>query len=128
MTCILSLLVGRSIRCYNCEGRESACDKALLLLNQGKALRVCQGETDRCMRVWRKVNKYEAIVQNSCSNERLCDKLEKACERLNKEGYKCAVACCHDDACNVAEPGKYFSPYLLIVCITIGVIRSLNFT
>ena len=91
-------------------------------------MHVCQGETDRCMRVWQVVDKYESIVQMTCSNERLCDKLEKACKKLKDEGYKCAVGCCHDDACNVADPRKYLSVYLFIVCIVFGVIQSINYT
>lgn len=120
---------GNCISCYNCLSHESVCNKNTLSLNQRKYLRVCQGDTDRCMRVWQKSDNYYPIVQNGCSNERLCDKLEKACDKMKEEGIeKCAVACCHEDACNLANLGVCFSPYLFIVCIVVGVIQTLNFT
>ena len=68
-------------------------------------------------------------MQNMCANERLCDKMEKLCDKLEKkEGYECAVSCCHDDACNSADSGVNFSLLLVILCIAVGVIEVLNFT
>ncbi|XP_078349877.1 uncharacterized protein LOC144634714 isoform X1 [Oculina patagonica] len=119
---------GSSISCYNCEGLESVCNKNALILHHDRYLRVCGGNTDRCMRVWQKTDDYEPYVQNICSNERLCDKLEKACKQLEKEGYECAVACCHGEACHLASLDVFFSPYLFIVCIVVGVIQTLQFT
>ncbi|XP_078350588.1 uncharacterized protein LOC144635354 [Oculina patagonica] len=118
---------GNSISCYQCDGHQRVCNKNALKLNHG-SLRVCGGNTDRCMRVWQKTDDYDPIVHNGCSNERLCDKLEKACDKLKKEGYECAVACCHESACNLASLGVFFSPYLFIVCIVVGVIQTITFT
>ncbi|XP_078349878.1 uncharacterized protein LOC144634714 isoform X2 [Oculina patagonica] len=109
---------GSSISCYNCEGLESVCNKNALILHHDRYLRVCGGNTDRCMRVWQKTDDYEPYVQNICSNERLCDKLEKACKQLEKEGYECAVACCH------GEVGERLATWQASMCSSVRTFSS----
>lgn len=116
---------GSSIKCYSCHGlAEDSCSKSTLRLNHDKYIRACKGGLDRCMRVWQKINDLPAFVQNLCTNERLCDKTEKACDKLKDEGYKCAVSCCHDNACNSADFGVWFNPYMVIMCIAVCLIQA----
>lgn len=97
-------------------------------MNDYRYLKDCQGDRDRCMRIWQITDDDTRLVQNLCANERLCDKMEKLCDKLKKsKDYKCAVSCCHDDACNSADTGMNFSLYLVILCIAVGVIEALNF-
>ena len=106
-----------ALKCYECSGSESDCEKSTLQNNQNKYLKTCPLGADKCFRTFLEKD-GTTLVTNDCTNQFGCNLAQSVCDNY-ADDITCKVGCCDEDACNVGSPVS-FNVILLTVCSALG--------